>query len=75
MSAGNITNTSNDSTAATTGRSAPANKAANQAITANTYIQMLDVLEDLIGHNHTFYDDYTTVCDCQCQCGGGRGTT
>jgi hypothetical protein len=74
MSEGNVNYTTKDSTAATTNRSAPENKAVNQAITANTYIQMLDVLEDLIGHNHTFYDDYTTVCDCQCQCGGGRGT-
>jgi hypothetical protein len=43
-------------------------------ITADTYRQMLDVLEQLASHNHIFYDDYTTVCECQCACACGRGT-
>jgi hypothetical protein len=43
-------------------------------ISADTFNSMLDVLEDLAGHNHIFYDDYTTVCECQCQCACSRGT-
>ena len=43
-------------------------------ITADTYRQMLDILESLASHNHIFYDDYTTVCECQCQCACSRGT-
>jgi hypothetical protein len=42
-------------------------------ITANTFIEMVDILEELASHTHIFYDDYSTVCQCQCQCGGGRG--
>lgn len=53
---------------------AAADKSASNTITADTYQQMLNVLADLISHNHTFYDDYTTVCDCQCQCACTRGT-
>jgi len=49
-------------------------KAAGENITADTYRQMLDVLEALASHNHIFYDDYNTVCECQCQCACGRGT-
>ena len=51
-------------------------KAVNDNISADTYRQMLDVLEQAIGssHTHIFYDDYTTVCECQCQCDCGRGT-
>lgn len=49
-------------------------KAAGNTITADTYRQMLDVLETLASHNHIFYDDYNTVCECQCQCACNRGT-
>jgi hypothetical protein len=49
-------------------------KAAGENITADTYRQMLDVLEALASHNHIFYDDYNTVCECQCQCACSRGT-
>ena len=49
-------------------------KAAGENITADTYRQMLDVLEALASHNHIFYDDYNTVCECQCACACGRGT-
>ena len=51
-----------------------ASKNAGSEITADTFNDMLDVLEDLAGHNHIFYDDYTTVCECQCQCACSRGT-
>jgi hypothetical protein len=49
-------------------------KAEGDAISADTYRQMLDVLEALASHNHIFYDDYNTVCECQCQCACSRGT-
>lgn len=49
-------------------------KSAETTITADTFQQMLNVLNDLVSHNHTFYDDYTTVCECQCQCACSRGT-
>jgi hypothetical protein len=49
-------------------------KAEGDNITADTYRQMLDVLEALASHNHIFYDDYNTVCECQCQCACSRGT-
>jgi hypothetical protein len=49
-------------------------KSEGDTISADTFNDMLDVLEDLAGHNHIFYDDYTTVCECQCQCACSRGT-
>jgi len=52
----------------------PAEAQPAEPISANTYRQMLDVLESLATHNHIFYDDYTTVCECQCQCDCSRGT-
>jgi len=55
------------------GTAVPA-KAAGDNITADTYRQMLDVLEALASHNHIFYDDYNTVCECQCQFACSRGT-
>ena len=53
---------------------APAEKAIGDTISADTFRQMLDVLESLASHSHIFYDDYNTVCECQCQCACGRGT-
>jgi hypothetical protein len=49
-------------------------KSTGDTISADTFRQMIDVLEDLAGHTHIFYDDYTTVCQCQCQCACSRGT-
>lgn len=49
-------------------------KAAGDTITADTFNQMMDVLDDLATHSHIFYDDYATVCECQCQCACSRGT-
>lgn len=54
--------------------SSPSDKAAGDTISADTFRQMLDVLENLASHNHIFYDDYNTVCECQCQCACSRGT-
>lgn len=49
-------------------------KNAGDTISADTFNQMLDVLDDLATHSHIFYDDYATVCECQCQCQCSRGT-
>ena len=49
-------------------------KNAGDTITADTFRNMLNVLESLASHNHIFYDDYNTVCECQCQCACSRGT-
>jgi len=51
----------------------PATKNPGDTISADTFNQMLDVLEQLSGHAHIFYDDYSTVCECQCQCACNRG--
>ena len=53
---------------------AVATKNAGDTITADTFNQMLTVLDDLATHSHIFYDDYATVCECQCQCACSRGT-
>jgi hypothetical protein len=58
----------------TTGSTIPAEKAAADTVSADTFRQMLDVLESLASHSHIFYDDYNTVCECQCACACGRGT-
>lgn len=49
-------------------------KNVGDTISADTFNQMLDVLDDLATHSHIFYDDYATVCECQCQCQCSRGT-
>lgn len=59
---------------ANTSTSAPASKNAGDTISADTFRQMIDVLDNLASHSHIFYDDYATVCECQCQCDCGRGT-
>lgn len=66
--------TTNESTSAYSGSGAPSNTSVGVTITANTFNQMINVLETLATHNHIFYDDYTTVCECQCQCACNRGT-
>jgi hypothetical protein len=69
-----VENTSLTNGAAGVTETPVASKAANDTVTADTYRQMLDVLEALASHNHIFYDDYNTVCECQCQCACSRGT-
>jgi hypothetical protein len=56
------------------GSSLGSTKNAGDTISADTFRQMLDVLESLASHSHIFYDDYNTVCECQCACACGRGT-
>lgn len=45
------------------------NKADGDLITAESFRDMVDVLDSLIEHNHTFTDNYTTNCQCQCNSG------
>ena len=47
---------------------------AGTAIDNQTYVDMLSVLESLLSHTHTFYDDYGTACNCNCNCNCTRGT-
>ncbi len=62
---------SSDTTAAFTSPSpSVANTAAGSVITAATFRQMVDILDTLVQHNHTFTDDYTSNCQCNC----GRGS-
>ena len=43
-------------------------------ISKQTYNDMLNVLESLLSHTHTFYDDYGTACNCNCNCNCTRGS-
>jgi len=44
-------------------------KQEGDVITAESFREMIDVLDSLIEHNHTFTDTYNT--NCQCSSGGG----
>jgi hypothetical protein len=48
-------------------------KAVGDDITTDTFLQMLQVLDNLTDHTHIFYDDYSTNCNCNCACACGRG--
>ena len=48
----------------------PASKTAGETITADTFRQMIDILDALVDHSHTFTDDWTSNCQCNC----GRGS-
>lgn len=52
---------------------APA-RVAGDEVTASSFDQMLNVLNELIDHTHIFYDDYSTACNCNCNCACTRGT-
>ena len=43
------------------------------AIDTTTFLQMLQILDNLTDHTHVFYDDYSTNCNCNCNCACGRG--
>ena len=53
-------------------KTAPGIKVATDEITPDTFLKMLDVLEEIVTHNHTMADQYTTVCQCQCDDGCGK---
>ncbi len=46
-----------------------ATKAAGDTIDAATFRQMVDTLDALIQHQHTFTDNYTSNCQCNCNRG------
>ena len=66
--------TENVSTWGSSNSAVPTVTAGSSVVSASTFQAMITVLNELANHNHTFYDDYTTVCDCQCQCDCTRGT-
>lgn len=49
------------------------NVAAGQEVSATTFINMIDVLNELVAHTHVFFDDYSTACNCNCNCNCSRG--
>lgn len=53
-----------------TGTTAAPAKSVGDVIDAASFRQMVDTLDALIQHNHTFTDDYTSNCQCNC----GRGS-
>ena len=61
-----VTDNTANFTSSTT--AAPA-KAAGDVIDAASFRQMVDILDGLIQHNHTFTDDYTSNCQCNCNRG------
>ena len=63
------TDITNDNTAGA-GTNVVDSKSPGDTIEAETFKEMIDNLDALIQHNHTFTDDYTT--NCQCNCGRGN---
>lgn len=49
-------------------------KGVGDEVTPTTFIQMLNILDNLTDHTHVFYDDYSTNCNCNCNCACGRGS-
>lgn len=43
-------------------------KTKRDKVEAETFQKMLDVLDELLGHDHTYTDDYGSACQCQCAC-------
>lgn len=63
-----VENTSTKNTSAGT----VAQKSTGSNISADTFNQMVAILEELTDHTHIYYDDYSTACECNCAC--NRGT-
>lgn len=61
--------TADTTTSFTSGTGAQSAKATTDTITAAHFTEMLDIVDSLVSHGHTFYDDYSTNCQCQCQRG------
>lgn len=68
------TSANEDLSTSTTAAGATGAASAGSTIDNQTYLDMLEVLEDLLSHTHTFYDDYGTACNCNCNCNCTRGT-
>jgi len=58
-----------DTTAAFVAGTAVDTKAAGETIDAATFRQMVDTLDAMIQHTHTFTDNYTSNCQCNCSRG------
>jgi len=48
-----------------------ATKNSGNTISAESYNQMVSILEELTDHTHVYYDDYSTACECNCACNRG----
>jgi hypothetical protein len=55
-----------DNTSTFTAAGSTTAKTSGQTIDAASFRQMVDVLDALIQHSHTFSDDYTSNCQCNC---------
>jgi hypothetical protein len=62
--------TDTTSTFTTPEPAASTTKAAGEVIDAASFRQMVDILDSIVQHSHTFTDDYTSNCQCNC----GRGS-
>jgi hypothetical protein len=51
------------------GQGAAPTKSTGNPITADTFNQMINILDALAAHSHTFTDDYTDNCQCNCSRG------
>jgi hypothetical protein len=60
--------TDNTSIFTSSANTAP-DKVAGDVIDAASFRQMVDILDGLIQHSHTFTDDYTSNCQCNCSRG------
>lgn len=58
-----------DNTSTFTAAGSTTAKAEGSTIDAASFRQMVDVLDALIQHNHTFTDTYTSNCQCNCNRG------
>lgn len=43
-------------------------KTEREKVEAETFKKMLDVLDELLNHDHLYTDDYGSACQCQCAC-------
>lgn len=60
----------NDTTSTkTTPTAAVVGKVSSDTIDAASFRQMVDILDNLRDHTHTFTDDYTSNCQCNCSRG------
>lgn len=58
-----------ENTSTTTSPSGPVeDKNKRDKVEAETFRKMLDILDDLLNHDHFFTDNYGSACQCQCAC-------
>jgi len=58
-----------DNTTTKTSPSGPVpDKQKREKVEAETFKKMLDILDDLLSHDHYFTDNYGSACQCQCAC-------